>query len=241
MEIRRFAVLAALSLGVIGLTACDGEGVPSLTRPDATDSPAPTDAPVVTETPVVTEAPVVTETPVVTEAPVVTDAPVATDAPETDDGDDGGVPAWLIPVIVIGGLVLVTAVALASRRRSRDDVARGTGGRREAHAMAAWIHDQLSLEILALPAADGARRWATERSRLDQLAIDARAFAAAGDPELWNQLVVIMQTLSSSIDTAVRLRSTEGADAQMADEAVAIANRHRAELGGWVERARPFV
>lgn len=155
------------------------------------------------------------------------------------DGDGDGLPGWLVPVLVALALAIVVAVVVSSRRR-RDQPA-ATDPRNQLVATARWIHDQLSLELLALPPADAQRRWASDRVRFDQLSIDARALAMQSEPEVWNQLASIVDALASSIDTAVRVRATEGADVDLARESVAIANRHRGELDAWIVNAQRLL
>lgn len=244
----------ACLLAVTGLVAagCDGENLPELgprdtaadTGPVETEPPAGTE-PVVTEPPateppatepVVTE-PAVTEPPV-TEAPEV---PVPTEPPGDPDAEeaDGGLPGWLLPVLLVGGLAVAVAVA-ASRRRRQDSPA-APDPRRQLISTARWIHDQLSLELLALPPADARQRWVNDRVRFDQLSIDARTSAMTSDPELWNRLASIVDSLASSIDTALRVRAAEGADPELARESVAIANRHRSELDAWIVSAQQLL
>lgn len=246
-------------VAVSGLIAagCDGENLPDLglggtavdTGPVETEPPAGTE-PVVTE-PSATDPPATdppaTE-PVVTESPA-TDLP-ATDAPAppeptaaSDDPDatgaDGGVPGWILPVLLVGGLAAMAAI-VASRRR-RQDLSASPDPRRQLIGTARWIHDQLSLELLALPPADARQRWVNDRIRFDQLSIDARTSAMTSDPELWNRLASIVDALASSIDTAVRVRAADGADPELARESVAIANRHRSELGAWIVSAQQLL
>lgn len=80
-----------------------------------------------------------------------------------------------------------------------------------------------------------------DRVRFHQLSIDARTSAMTSDPEAWNQLAAIVDALASSIDTAVRVRAAEGADVELARESVAIANRHRGELGLWIANAERLL
>ena len=142
----------------------------------------------------------------------------------------------LLGVAVVG---LVIAVIVGSRQKST--ASSGVDRRRELVATAGWVHDQLTLEVLAVPPAEGLRRWNVERSRVDQLAIDGRVMASSGYREMWEQLGTILGQLTSSIDTALRLGTMEGADQALVAEAVQNAHRHRAELGAWVATARSLV
>jgi len=146
-------------------------------------------------------------------------------------GDQAGGSNWLaIFGILVAAAFLVGVVPVLTRRRPPPSSAANPDRRLQLISTARWIHDQLSLEILGLPAADAQQRWGLERNRLDQLAIDLRVQAAERDPEVWNNLSATVSALASSLDTAVRMRSTPDADEQLARESVAIANRHRGDL-----------
>jgi hypothetical protein len=226
---RRPAALGVVSLLLV-LGACDGDGLPGR-EPDgstpATDAPVATDAPAATDPPVATDPPLVTDPPVATDAPAVTEAPPATGTPEEGDDDS---PPWLLIVLVVAalGAAVVAFVAATRRRPAPAPVA---DPRRQILATARWVHDQLSLEILALPAADAVARWNAERFRLDQLVIDLRAAAPAQRvPPAWEALAASVAELASSLDSAVRIRASAEADPSLVREAVGIADGHRAEL-----------
>jgi len=241
---RRAALLYALALAVFVVTGCDGQNLPSLGGTTVPGGAVGTDAPIVTDAPVATDAP---DAPVVTDAPVATVAPdappAATDAPTASvpDGadDDSALPGWLVPLAAVVAVLAVVALWFAGRRRGDGD--RDTSRQRQAIALAGWIHDQLSLEVLASPPVDAARRWEQERNRLDQLTIEARAFAVVEDTEMWDRLVLVLRELSTSIDVSLRLRGTPGADQDLVRESVTIANRHRAELATWLTTATATI
>ncbi|MEQ9162238.1 MAG: hypothetical protein RLN74_05990 [Ilumatobacter fluminis] len=142
----------------------------------------------------------------------------------------------LLGVIAVG---LVLALVVGNRKQS--SAASGVDRRRELVATAGWVHDQLTLEVLAMPPAEGLRRWTVERGRVDQLGIDGRMMASSGYREMWEQLGMILGQLTSSIDTALRMGTMEGADPALVAEAVQNAHRHRAELGAWVATARSLT
>jgi len=222
---RRIPMLLIPLILVLG--ACDGDGLSGL-RPG--ESTVPGDGP--TETAPPDENPDPTAPPA-TDAPET--APPGTNAPETappepeDPDDDEGRNWGPILAIVIGIAALLAIVSALSKRRKPAAPPR-PDPRRQLVSTARWIHDQLSLELLALPAADSQQRWNAERGRLDQLSIDLRVQAAERDPEVWTNLSNAVSALAASLDTAVRLRATADVDDQLVREAVAIANRQRAEL-----------
>lgn len=243
---RSVASLSFVAVAALGVAACDsdGDGQPDIditlpgggegggdtgdggdTGGETTDPPAPEP----------TEAPA----PEPTEAP----APAPTDAPDSGgDTTDGESDDWVPLLLALLGVVavgLVLALVFGSRQKSTS--ASGVDRRRELVATAGWVHDQLTLEVLAMPPAEGLRRWTVERSRVDQLGIDGRMMASSGYREMWEQLGLILGQLSSSIDTALRMGTMQGADPTLVAEAVQNAHRHRAELGAWVATARSLT
>jgi hypothetical protein len=234
---RRAAALCAVGVAALVTASCDGENLPSPGGTTVPGGAVVTDAPVVTNAPVTTDAPAVTDPPAVTDAPAVSDAVPASTPADTEDGS--GLPGWLLPVGAALAVLAVVAVWFAGRRRGDRDPE--TSRQRQAIALAGWIHDQLSLEVLASPPADAVRRWEQERNRVDQLTIEAQAFAAVEDTEMWDRLVHVLHELSTSIDVALRLRSVPGTDQDLVRESVTIANRHRAELAVWVTTATATI
>lgn len=231
-SLRRSFVIIAGALLVVA--ACGGDDQPSLgglaTEPGGA---------VVTGEPLAPSSPAVTD-PTAPATDVATASSVADGADDADDDDDdSSVPGWVVPGGAVLALAVVVALWFAVRHRGDGD--RDTSRQRQAIALAGWIHDQLSLEVLALPAADGSRRWDQERNRLDQLTIEARAFATVEDAVMWNRLVEVLQALATSIDVSLRLRGTPGTDDDLLRESVTIANRHRAELANWLTTATATI
>jgi hypothetical protein len=93
-----------------------------------------------------------------------------------------------------------------------------------------WLHDQLSLELLTGSAEQASQRWATERSRTDNMAIQAQQIAAAGGGAVWQQLASSVSGLSASLDTAINLRADDQADPTIVREAVSVVNRKRSAM-----------
>jgi hypothetical protein len=215
-SLRRTLALVALAAALLVAAGCDGESRPSLAG--GTTAPG---------------GPAATAAPVATDAPTATGA-TATSVPSAAE-DDSSVPGWLVPVGAVLAVLAFAALWFVGRRRGDGD--RDTSRQRQAIALAGWIHDQLTLEVLASPPADALRRWDQERNRVDQLTIAARAFAAVEDTEMWDRLVQVLRELSTSIDVALRLRSAPTSDQDLVRESVTIANRHRAELAAWITTA----
>ncbi len=237
-------MLAVGLLPIIGLaTACDSERLPDPSSDGSVDVTIPPGGGEVIDPPIDPPADVPPTDPTQTDPPA--DDPPATDPPDVDppstdapaidppgteassEGDGGVSTPLLIVLILLGVGVVVALVVAATRRRP----APTEDPRAHILSTARWIHDQLSLEILALPPADAQTRWSTERSRLDQLVIDLRSVAPSQRPsETWEQLAASVAVLSSSLDTAVRLRTSADADPALVRESVTIANSHRADL-----------
>ena len=144
---------------VLVLGACDGDGLSGL-RPG--ESTVPGDAPVETAPPDENPAPTA---PPATDAPE-TAPPPGTDAPETappEDPDDGEGRSWGPILAILIGLAALIAIMAALSKRRKPAAPPRPDPRRQLVSTARWIHDQLSLEILALPAADSQQRWNAER------------------------------------------------------------------------------
>ena len=243
---RRTGRLRTISAAVIitaVLVACGSDGpAANLTSgtldPSAVDegaAPAPTEAPTEPEAPAPTEAPAEPETPAATEPSPEPTAPTAPDTETSDGGND-----WLLPVLVIGGLLLIAVViggALSRSKQSTQATPAAPGPSSAAPSPQAsllstsqWITDQLTLELMAAPPAAALQRWATERSRLDNVAIGAQQqYLDAQDPN-WQPLAQTMSALAAAIDTSLALRAQEPPNAQLISESIDVVNGHRARL-----------
>ncbi len=208
-------------------------------------APAPTDAPA---DPVATEAPAEPEAPAPTAAAPEPTAPGATvpDAETSDDGND-----WLLPVLVIGGLLLIAVAVGGALSRSRQPKQPATAGARtdpgdtvsagEPAQHSQWIADHLTLELMAASPAAALQRWSVERSRLDNVAIGARQqFLDARDPN-WQPLSQSMSELAASIDTALALRAQDPPNAQLINDSIDVVNGHRARLRQLVAVLLPTI
>ena len=94
--------------------------------PTPTPTPTPTPAPTLTRAPTSTPWPTPTPTPTLAPTPTATSTPEPTAAPATtappappaQESSGGGVPAWMI-VLVVVGVVLVVGAAVAYGRKRR--------------------------------------------------------------------------------------------------------------------------
>ena len=246
-RLARLSAIAAIALfaGVLGACGSDGSVVdlPSATAdpgagaPAATGAPAPTDAP---------EAPAPTDAP---EAPAPTDAPEApapqpTTAPESGDTDNEN--SWLLPLLIVGGLILVAVVIGGVIGRSKKSSAPHSSSATQTPqssllSTSQWITDQLTLELMAAPPAAAQQRWSVERTRLDNVAVGAQQqYLEAGDPN-WQPLAQTMSALAAAIDTNLQLRAQDPPNAQLINESTEVINRHRGNLQQLIAALRPTI
>lgn len=172
-------------------------------------------------------------------APPDTAAPATTPdtvAPDTIAPDNGGSDVdWLpIVLVVVLGIILISLlVALMSRKKpttAAGTVAPTASPQSEILSTAQWIHDQLSLELMAAAPAAGLQRWNVERTRVDNVAIRAQQQSTQGYGEAWQRLGQSMSQLGTSIDTALQLRNQQPPNAQLIQEATDVVSRRRADL-----------
>lgn len=255
----RLRTICAAVIITAVLVACGSDGpAANLTSgtldPSAVDegaAPAPTEVPTEPEAPAPTEAPAEPEAPAATEpAPIApSPEPTAPTAPDTETSDDGN--DWLLPVLVIGGLLLIAVVVggvLSRSKQSTHPSAAAPGPSSAAPSPRAsllstsqWITDQLTLELMATPPAAALQRWATERSRLDNVAIGAQQqYLDAQDPN-WQTLAQTMSALAAAIDTSLALRAQEPANPQLVSDSIDVVNGHRARLHQLVAALLPTV
>ena len=236
--VRLRTIITAAAIAVV-LAACGSDGpaanLPSVTIGEGVAAP-PTDAPAVTNAPTEPAEP---EAPVEPEpAPVEPEpAPVAP-APEPDTADDGN--DWLLPLLIIAGLILVAVVVGGLLSRSKKSTPAPTAAPQATPSpqspqssllsTSQWITDQLSLELMAAPPTDALQRWSVERSRLDNVAIGAQQQFLAGQNPNWQQLAQAMSALAASVDTSLALRAQVPPNAQLISESINVVNSHRAQL-----------
>jgi hypothetical protein len=205
------AVLAGV-FATIALTFGGGAVAQATTPPPDTNAP-------------VTEAPVTTPD---TVAPVTTPGTIAPD----DGGDDID---WgpIILVTILGIAVIAIIVALMSRRKPKSAAGTVTptgSAQSEILSTAQWIHDQLSLELLAAAPAAALQRWNGERTRVDNVAIRAQQQFTQGYGEAWQRLGQAMSQLGTSLDTELQLRNQQPPNAQLIQQANEVIGRRRADV-----------
>lgn len=175
--------------------------------------------------------------------PPATEAPAqpGTTAPTGDDGDDSGTD--LLPIVlIVGGVIALVAILGAlfgrSRRPAPAPAARTQAPRPPATPSpqaslldtAQWVHDQLSLELMAASPTSAGQRWATERTRLDNIAIGAQQQYSAGNDANWQPFGQTVSSLASAIDTNLELRAQDPPNQQLVAESTDVVNRNRATL-----------
>jgi len=188
-------------------------------------------------TPPATEAPA-------PEQPPATEAPAApgTTPPTTDssDGIDWG------PILVVAGLVLVLIVVVAAvlgRKSPQSAASRPRTNPQQTSILSTsqWIHDQLSLELMAATPATARQRWTVERSRLDNVAISAQQQWTAGYGEAWQRLGQSVSALGASLETSISLREQPQPDPTLISEANQVVNRNRDSVQQLVSALWPSV
>lgn len=207
-------LLALLVVGTVLLPAVASATSPA-TQPPATEAPATPAEPAPTDPPA-------------TEAP----AAPTTAAPDTDDDDGTDIP-WgtilLVAGLVLALLLIVSALTSRSSRSSRQAAAprRADPAQSSLLSTSQWIHDQLSLELLAATPTAARQRWATERSRLDNVAIGAQQQWTEGHGEAWQRLGQTTSALAGAIETNISLREQQDPNPQLVQESIDVVNRNR--------------
>lgn len=201
-----------------------------------------------------TEAPVeATAEPAPTEPPAdpppATEAPAApgTEAPAADGDDDGTDIPWgpilLVAVLLLALIVIVSAIS--GRKSSSTGRAatprRADPARSSLLSTSQWVHDQLTLELMAASPANARQRWATERSRLDNVAIGAQQQWTEGHGEAWQRLGQTTSALAGAIETNIALREQDDPNPQLVQESIDVVNRNRAVLQQLISALWPSV
>lgn len=148
------------------------------------------------------------------------------------DGDDGGRVDLPWGAVLVGfGLLLVVLIALLAVRSSRRSRAARPETDRSATLMAAqvlaeaqWLHDHLSLAVLAGPGAEAQQRWVAERPRVETLARNAYGVAVDAREEVadvWIRLATAANTLASVLDGACARRAADAPDDEAPDDGAA--------------------
>jgi hypothetical protein len=187
-----------------------------------------------------------------TVAPDTTPVTVTTPGtvPDGGGGDDSDVPWPLIIAIAAVAIALIALIATAAGRRRRPSSAGGaapyrasTADQDKGYALGAaqWIHDHFSAELLSATPGQAAQRWNADRGRLDDATIRAQRFSGGDDGIMWQRLGQSLSLLGTSLDSYIQLRNQDPPNQQLIEEAYAVANRHRAELGQQLAALWPTV
>ena len=182
--------------------------------------------------------------PPATEAPPQPD-PTSPDTPTTtvpgDDGDDSDGNLLSI-VLIVGGVVVLLVVLGAVLGRSKRPAPASAPRSQTPRApnvpspqaslldTAQWVHDQLSLELMAASPINARQRWSIERSRLDNVAIGAQQQFTAGNDPNWQPFGQTVSSLAVALDTNLELRAQDPPNAQLVAESTDVVNRQRAVL-----------
>jgi hypothetical protein len=192
-----------------------------------------------------------------TEAPDT--VPVTVTTPDTvtpDGGGDDDIP-W--PLIIAGGAVVIAVIALIAALSRRGSSSGGTAtvqptpsaashqhhvaqDRGYALGSAQWVHDNFTVELLAASPEAAARRWNSDRARLDDATIRAQRFSA--DPQhgvAWQSLAQSLSLLSASLETLIQLRNADEPDSGLIHEATDVVQRHRAQLASDIATLWPTL
>lgn len=222
-------VVACTLLSAAVFTACGSDGPAAGFVPGNSSAPDP--AP--------TAAPAPEPEPEPAPAPTAAPAPTPGTVPANADADDGSDTNWaLIILIIVAGIALLAALIALFSRGDKQQAGEPATNPSQPQASpqvallstAQWIHDQLTLELMAANPQQASARWASERSRLDNVAIGAQQQYAAGAGDSWQSLNQITSLLASSLDTNLNLRSQAPQDQQLVSESTDVVNRHRATL-----------
>ncbi len=172
------------------------------------------------------------------------EAPAPTTPAGEDTGDDG--TDWLpIVLIAVGVVALLVILGMVLGRGSRKPAPTPRSGQPSVQSnllsTSQWIHDQLTLELAAADPNSAKQRWASERSRLDNVAIGAQQQWSEGHGDAWRTLSQTMSALASAVDTNINLRSQTPPDAALIAESVEVVNRQRAALQQLITAMWPTI
>ena len=169
--------------------------------------------------------------------------PEPTPDPPPDEGDDAGGIPWLAIALLAAVIAALVAVVSRGRRRTGPATrsASGSGPPSIEHRVlgdAQWLHDQLSLQVLAGPGATSEQRWQLERSRVDVTVRTAHRLGSEPPDRGFAELAAAIDSVANGLDTACALRSDATTDPTVVAEAVAVVQRRRQVLLEWIVAVR---
>jgi len=232
------ALALSLSISVVGLVGIAEHAWATVPPDPAAEQAAP-------DTAAPETAPPETAPPETVPASVPGTVPV-----EEDDGIDVG--TWLlITLFIVLAIIIVSAVVTSiSRRSSRKATPPAAApippaplndAAHQLVASAQWIHDQLSLELLAAAPVQAAQRWSVERTRIDNVVIGTQAEASRSNNATWLQLGQFLSELASAIDTNLQLRVQEPPNMGLVQESANVITARRSDIQAAINLLRPTL
>ncbi|HEU0042106.1 MAG TPA: hypothetical protein VFQ15_07140 [Jiangellaceae bacterium] len=176
--------------------------------------------------------------------------PAGVPAEEDDDGIDVG--TWLlVTLVVVLAIIVISAVIGGIGRRSGGRTktraaapappAPATDTAHQLLASAQWVHDQLSLELMAAAPAQARQRWSVERSRIDNIVIGTQAEASRLNSASWLQLGQFLSELASAIETNLQLRMQDPPNLGMIQESANVITARRNDIQAAINLLRPTL
>ena len=157
----------------------------------------------------------------------------------------------LITLFIVLAIIIVSAVVTSiSRRSSRKTTPPAAApvppaplndAAHQLVASAQWIHDQLSLELLAAAPVQAAQRWSVERTRIDNVVIGTQAEASRSNNATWLQLGQFLSELASAIDTNLQLRVQEPPNMGLVQESANVITARRSDIQAAINLLRPTL
>ena len=168
-------------------------------------------------------------------------------AAEEDDGIDVG--TWLlVTLIIVVAIIVVSAVVTSMGRRSKKQAAPvaapvppASDNAHQLLASAQWVHDQMSLELMAAAPAQALQRWSVERTRIDNIVIGAQAEASRTNTATWLQLGQFLSELAGAIDTNLQLRMQDPPNVGLVQESANVITARRNDIQAAINLLRPTL
>ena len=167
---------------------------------------------------------------------------------EEDDGVDVG--TWLlITLFIVLAIIVVSAVIGGIGRRSKGKPAPAApvppapvnDAPHQLLASAQWVHDQLSLELMAAAPVQALQRWSVERTRIDNIVIGTQAEASRLNSASWLQLGQFLSELAAAIETNLQLRSQEPPNVGLVQESANVITARRNDIQAAINLLRPTL
>jgi len=174
--------------------------------------------------------------------------PAEADADGEDDGIDVG--TWLlVTLIIVLAIIVVSAVVGGIGRRSKATPpaaapvppAPVNDAAHQLLASAQWVHDQLSLELMAAAPSQAMQRWGVERTRIDNIVIGTQAEASRVNSASWLQLGQFLTELASAIETNLQLRMQDPPNLGLVQESANVITARRNDIQAAINLLRPTL